>query len=351
MTFILTNRYPDRANGVDQNHPRGSFKNRSSAEENDGSYLEQDWGNDDRAFPDRLLKEAGITPNGNVDDASNSQVYQAFVNVVQRMIADAIKPSEGASVPLYAVATGGANNITATFIKAVPMVNGQIVYVRAQYANTVASPTFSPNGQPAKAIVKGNGISLRVGDIAGAGHVLQLIFDSRFDRWILLNPAFGVNEPVSIPVGTLAFMGTTVAPAGWLRVDGGEYSRSQYANLVNTCPQFITAGSNANTFRFIDLRGYFIRCLDSGHGVDPDAWRGLGSNQGDAIRNITGTFDGNSNDWNGAKRGAFYMTSEAYSGSDGNKGGGVIGFDASRVVPVASENRPKNVALPLFIKY
>lgn len=45
--------------------------------------------------------------------------------------------------------------------------------------------------------------------------------------------------------------------------------------------------------------------------------------------NITGEFDANTND-NIGKIGAFYVTGKAVSGSDGNKGGGMVGFDASR---------------------
>ena len=46
--------------------------------------------------------------------------------------------------------------------------------------------------------------------------------------------------------------------------------------------------------------------------------------------NITGTFDGNVNDDNGGKSGAFYTTGRPAFGADGEKMGGVIGFDASR---------------------
>lgn len=62
-------------------------------------------------------------------------------------------------------------------------------------------------------------------------------------------------------------------PDGWVRADG-----------QNGTP---------------DLRGEFIRGVDAGRGVDVD--RALGSWQGDAIRNITGTFDGNINDGNHGK--------------------------------------------------
>ena len=46
--------------------------------------------------------------------------------------------------------------------------------------------------------------------------------------------------------------------------------------------------------------------------------------------NITGTFDGNVNDGNEGKSGAFYTTGRPFGDSDGGFMGGVIGFDASR---------------------
>ena len=48
--------------------------------------------------------------------------------------------------------------------------------------------------------------------------------------------------------------------------------------------------------------------------------------------NITGTFDGNVNDGQSGKTGAFYYTGQPFTGSDGESKnpGGVIGFDASR---------------------
>lgn len=48
--------------------------------------------------------------------------------------------------------------------------------------------------------------------------------------------------------------------------------------------------------------------------------------------NITGTFDGNVNDGQSKKTGAFYYTGQPFTGSDGGGQipGGVIGFDASR---------------------
>jgi hypothetical protein len=89
-----------------------------------------------------------------------------------------------------------------------------------------------------------------------------------------------------------------------------------------------------------------VRGWDDGRGVDTA--RVFGSNQGDAIRNIFGTFI--ASDDNGAT-GAF-----ANSGTLGTESGGTvaskkIAFNASNVVPTAEENRPRSIAVLACIKF
>ncbi len=99
-----------------------------------------------------------------------------------------------------ATAGGTADAITAAYTPGISALsNGMTLYVRAAYANTTATPTFTPASSSiaAKTIVKGAGVALAAGDIAGAGHWIELQYDSTLDRWVLLNPAtgFGVTPP------------------------------------------------------------------------------------------------------------------------------------------------------------
>lgn len=93
---------------------------------------------------------------------------------------------------MSAVVGGTADAITATFspaIAALPTAPGTIsVIVRAGAANATTTPTFAPDGLTAKTIVKGNNLALAAGDIAGAGHWLEMNFDSALGKWVLLNP-------------------------------------------------------------------------------------------------------------------------------------------------------------------
>lgn len=346
MSLILSERYPGRANEPTAGRPRGSVKNRTAPNSADGTYNEQDMANDERALQDALLLNAGIEPDGKVDDGEHSQAFEALMKLVGGMISTA-------NEPMFAFATGTADALAAAFPRSVSLIDGFQITVRAAYANTSTIPSLNAGSTGARTICKGANQPLLVGDIAGAGHTLQLSFDTRFNKWVLLNPAYGISQPETIPVGTMAYFGRTGTINGWLPMNGGEYSRAQYARLVNQCPDIIQAGGSANTFRLPDTRGLFLRVLDQGRGIDVN--RKMSSRQDDATRNITGTFEGNADDGQQWKTGAFYLKETINSGIANGQGktySGVIGFDASRDgLPTASEIRPKNMAFPVYIKY
>ena len=95
---------------------------------------------------------------------------------------------------LSGVAGGTADAITLTANPAiVTLTNGLSLLVRAGLANATTTPTFSPNGLTARTIVKGNGLPLAVGDISGAGHWLEMQYDTALTAWVLQNPANGVK--------------------------------------------------------------------------------------------------------------------------------------------------------------
>ena len=70
------------------------------------------------------------------------------------------------------------------------------------------------------------------------------------------------------------------------------------------------------------------------------------------LPNITGQFDGNVNDGL-SKTGSFYVLSSNISGSDGGKGGGYIGFNASRCSAIygkSSTVQPASYTVRYYIK-
>lgn len=157
----------------------------------------------------------------------------------------------------------------------------------------------------------------------------------------------------------LPFYGET-APPGTLACDGSEISRATYDELFQVLGTKAGAGDGSTTFNLPDLRGDFIRGLGGENAGE------LGVEQGDAIRNITGSF------WDYIYQqaaetpphasGAFYKNTDFPSNQAVasvlnqpwitlNQTGDFCGFDASNVVPTAAENRPVNVALLWCIIY
>ena len=103
-----------------------------------------------------------------------------------------------AATATAAVAGGTANAITASYTPAITaLTNGMTLYVRAAAANATTTPSFTPNSGviAAKTIVKRSGSALAAGDIAGAGHWIELTYDSTLDKWVLQNPTDAVVSP------------------------------------------------------------------------------------------------------------------------------------------------------------
>lgn len=195
-----------------------------------------------------------------------------------------------------------------------------------------------------------------VGLVTGLGGVVD--GDVKNQIFTLLNTAIGnkaskseftsfldlfIGVPIAIPTVSLPEInipGYTVTA-----LDGGRFSTSIYPKLAKVYPSGVKP----------DARGEFIRGADMGRNVDTG--RQLLSSQGDAIRNITGI----------AHRVVFspYLLTEAgFTASGAIYDTGIpgsqtniqtsynvgatqtrgISFDASRVVPTANENRPRNIA-------
>ncbi|GHU04095.1 tail protein [Alphaproteobacteria bacterium] len=152
------------------------------------------------------------------------------------------------------------------------------------------------------------------------------------------------------PPGAVGLFARQTAPAGWLKANGEEVSRTAYANLFAAIGTLFGEGDGSTTFNIPDLRGLFLRALDDGKGIDPD--RVLGTEQGDTIRNITGSFM--SPIEHNIGTGAFFVPDTSGITRNGAPlaiQGYEVLFDASSVVPTANENRPVNAALLCCIKY
>lgn len=178
------------------------------------------------------------------------------------------------------------------------------------------------------------------------------------------------NVPVSgsgAGVGNLTY--NHIVLDGYVKADGALLNRAEYSDLfefanenalllpeedwANGMQGMYSVGDDSTTFRVPDLRGQFLRGLDDGRGLDTG--RTLGSLQGDAIRNIIGQMESNVGRIKSMIGSGAIETEMTQRGlvqhGDTALSDYTFTFDASRVVPTAEENRPKNIALIAQIKY
>jgi Phage-related tail fibre protein len=133
-------------------------------------------------------------------------------------------------------------------------------------------------------------------------------------------------------------------PTGYFECNGAEFDRNQFQKLATAYP----------SGKLPDLRGEFIRGWDNAGGVDPN--RKILDWQQDAIRNIWGRLSvvGRSAGQGPIEAEGVFRSDSRWNASvkKGNSDdwGRVYSFNASRVVPVANENRPRNIAFMYIVK-
>ncbi|HBB7698462.1 TPA: tail fiber protein [Escherichia coli] len=178
-----------------------------------------------------------------------------------------------------------------------------------------------------------------------------------FARYFCIFINVGLGEGSALPVGVPVPWPSATPPTGWLKCNGAAFSAEEYPELAKAYP----------TNKLPDLRGEFIRGWDDGRGVDTG--RAILSSQGDAIRNIYGEFKTvnaeNYSIWESVDsfKGAVVPLNPSTDNSyfsiinsmltqrtDGSVYPKVIGLDASRIVPTANENRPRNIAFNYIVR-
>nr|WP_244866252.1 phage tail protein [Photorhabdus heterorhabditis] len=181
---------------------------------------------------------------------------------------------------------------------------------------------------------------LNIGTVGG--DVGQLYIDPNGNlHAYFLNNNGSVNGGIvtTHPVGSPIPWPKPNPPSDYLTCNGQTFNKSLYPKLAEVYP----------VGRVPDLRGEFIRGWDDGRGVD--LGRVCGSWQGDSIRNITGNFGNPTTESGGSASGAFSYTYRPGGRAQGAGGGSLsFTFDASRVVPTANENRPRNIAFNYIVR-
>jgi microcystin-dependent protein len=169
--------------------------------------------------------------------------------------------------------------------------------------------------------------------------------------------ALGLTD-AQVPAGQVGHFARATAPSGWLAASGQAVSRTTYAVLFAAVGTTYGAGDGSTTFNLPDLRGEFLRGLDSGRGVDTG--RTLGSAQAAAMLNHThsGTTTGGDHNHSGgvANTGIYSQVGNATQNLHPiitTTGTGSHSHSLTTGNPSAgggTETRPRNVALLVCIK-
>ena len=123
-----------------------------------------------------------------------------------------------------------------------------------------------------------------------------------------LTPRVDQIENITPPVGCIMAYAGASAPIGWAFCDGATLDRITHSRLFEVIGTNFGAGDGSTTFHLPDLRGRFMRGVNSGTGRDPNAGArtasnaggatgdNVGSVQNDAMQRITGSMDFYSSD-------------------------------------------------------
>ncbi len=170
-------------------------------------------------------------------------------------------------------------------------------------------------------------------------------------------------QALVIPTGVVNWFAMSTEPTGWLKCNGNAVSRSTYANLFTAIGTTFGAGDGSTTFNLPDLRGEFVRGWDDGRGID--SGRDIGSSQLDAFQGHNRTIGSGAGSPNPtayigqvgsqiqAGGGDFFLTDDAAGGVTQAIAYVTTDYlDGGNGTPrIASETRPRNIALLACIKY
>ncbi|WP_251119963.1 phage tail protein [Escherichia coli] len=218
-------------------------------------------------------------------------------------------------------------------------------------ATRLRAAAFNAMQEELAHIVESAGLTLDINDMTQVLKAIQKLTlsrtnpfaDIKSDGAAAISTALtnlGLGEGSALPVGVPVPWPSATPPTGWLKCNGAAFSAEEYPELAKAYP----------TNKLPDLRGEFIRGWDDGRGIDTN--RSLLSSQGDAIRNITGALVDVRFNTYPSDSGVFTTSVIGDASSDSIKGGYAkrVTFDASRVVPTANENRPRNIAFNYIVR-
>ena len=229
---------------------------------------------------------------------------------------------------------GAAPNFTLTPAPAITAYAlGQRFRVKFHAAGTGAN-ALNISGLGNKSLKQYNSSGAKVDAVIAANQLADVEYDGV--DVVIINP-LPVTVDGLVQPGSVIYTAKNTPPAGYLKANGAEVSRTTYASLFAAIGTTFGAGDGATTFKLPDLRGEFVRGWDDGRGVD--SGRSFGSAQADETKSHTHKY-GNTHNSN-------YGLS--VTGIIGVNPGASTNYDTGATG--GTETRPRNIALLACIKY
>jgi microcystin-dependent protein len=163
------------------------------------------------------------------------------------------------------------------------------------------------------------------------------------------------------PTGAIMAFAYALPESGWLLCDGRAVSRDTYAALFAAIAVSYGAGDGSTTFNIPDLRGYFVRGF--GTNADGTASASLGAKTGFSTARPAAALTGSTDSAGSHRHGiqiSYTASGAGFSYESGNtineNPGAYTLFDGAHAHAVTitgggdAETRPKNIALPYYIK-
>jgi microcystin-dependent protein len=297
-----------------------------------------------------------VLVNGGTTQLGSGFIVQSTVTTVGTDPIDFVQFS-AALVGLTAASVGLGNvNNTSDTAKPISTATSTALAAKQNTITGAASTITTSNLSTNRALISdGSGkvgvstvTSTELGHLGGVTSAVQTQLNGKSN---LASPVF-TGTPV-LPTATIVGTGTTTlasfltppgavmtfamasAPTGWLAANGAAVSRTTYSALFAAIGTTYGSGDLTSTFNLPDLRGEFVRGLDSSRGVDAD--RVIGSFQADELKSHTHTFRGH---------GAALIT-----GANTASGTNTQNYTISTNATGGTETRPRNIALLYCIKF
>lgn len=250
--------------------------------------------------------------------AIDSTLHTNAVNITANSTTlTAVQTTANAAMPKAGGTFAGAVNMGGFALTNLPAPSNAADAATKTYVDTAVSPLLSrAGGTMTGAINHGGFTATNLGaPSTGTDAATKTYVDTT------------VGAVSGVPAGAVMAFNLASCPTGWTAADG--------------------TGVTA------DLRGVFVRGLDSGRGIDTG--RTLASSQLDALQNVTGNVIAgglvySQNNSSTVSSGPFANDGAsaagfAGGGSTGQNGVNRLNFDLSRVARTAAETRPRNIAL------